>query len=122
VWCISLDHVFVGARFRSKDVIEFKQILVDTGAPFTVMPLEIAEKHFIETPFEVDLRLGDGRLVKARVFVAECEIESRRGPVRILTFKGATPVIGMDTLKTLGLKVDPATGRIEKTEYYMLYI
>jgi predicted aspartyl protease len=117
-----LGHVFVGARFRGKDVIEFKQILVDTGAPFTVMPLEIAEKHFIETPFDVDLRLGDGRLVKARVFVAECEIEGRRGPVRILAFKGATPVIGVDTLETLGLKVDPATGRIEKTEYYMLYI
>jgi len=44
-----LGHVFVGARFRGKDVIEFKQILVDTGATFTVMPLEIAEKHFIET-------------------------------------------------------------------------
>jgi len=25
-------------------------------------------------------------------------------------------------LETLGLKVDPTTGRLEKTEYYMLYI
>jgi len=40
-------------------------------------------------------------LVKARVFVAECEIEGRRGPVRIFAFKGATPVIGVDTLETL---------------------
>ncbi len=117
-----MGHVFVKARFRGKDVIEFEQILVDTGALFTVMPLEIAENHFIETPFEADLRLGDGRIVKAKVFVAECEIEDRRGPVRILAFKGATPVIGVDTLETLGLRVDPVTGRIEKTEYYMLYI
>ena len=34
----------------------------------------------------------------------------------------AQPVIGVDTLETLGLKVDPTTGRLEKTEYYMLYI
>jgi predicted aspartyl protease len=45
----------------------------------------------------------------------------RRGPVSILAFKDAIPVIGVDTLETLGLKVDPVTGRIEKTEYYMLY-
>jgi len=122
VGCKGLGHVFVRARFRGKDVIEFERVLVNTGASFTVMPLEMAEKYFIETPFEADIRLSDGRLVKAKVFIAECEIEDRRGPVRILAFKGATPVIGVDTLETLRLKVDPITGRIEKTEYYMLYI
>jgi len=50
--------------------------LVDTSASFTVMPLDIAEKYFIETPFIVNLKLGDGRLVEARVFIAECEIEA----------------------------------------------
>jgi predicted aspartyl protease len=88
--------------------------LIDTGASFTVMPLDIAEKYFIETSFVVNLKLGDGRLVEARVFIAECEIEGRRGPVRILAFKDAIPVIGVDTLETLGLKVVPETGRIEK--------
>ena len=34
----------------------------------------------------------------------------------------AQPVIGVDTLETLGLKVDPTTGRLEKTEYHMPYI
>jgi predicted aspartyl protease len=40
----------------------------------------------------------------------------RRGLVRILAFKDAIPVIGVDTLETLGLKVDPVTGNVEKTE------
>jgi predicted aspartyl protease len=119
---VVVGHAFVKARFRGKDVVEFKKILIDTGASFTVMPLDIAEKHFIETPFTVELKLGDGRIVNAKVFVAEGEIEGRRGPLRILAFKNATPVIGVDTLETLGLKVDPVTGKIEKTEYYMLYI
>jgi predicted aspartyl protease len=56
------------------------------------------------------------------VFVAEAEIEGRRGPLRIMAFEGAVPVIGVDALETLGLKVDPLTGRVEKTEYYMLYV
>ena len=48
-------------------------------------------------------------MIEARVFIAECEIEGRRGPVRILAFKDAIPVIGVDILETLGLKVDPVT-------------
>jgi len=117
-----VGHVFVKARFRGRGVVEFEKILVDTGASFTVMPLDVAERHFIETPFTVDLKLGDGRVVKAKVFVAEGEIEGRRGPLRIMAFENAIPVVGVDTLETLGLKVDPVTGGIEKTEYYMLYI
>lgn len=117
-----MGHVVVRARFRGRGVVEFERVLVDTGASFTVMPLDIAEKYFIETPFTVDLKLGDGRVVRARVFVAEGEIEGRRGPLRILAFENAIPVIGVDTLETLGLKVDPVSGRIEKSEYYMLYV
>jgi hypothetical protein len=47
-----------GAKFRGKDVLEVDGILVDVGASFTVMPLDLAEKHFIETPFEVELKVG----------------------------------------------------------------
>jgi predicted aspartyl protease len=117
-----MGHVFLRVMFRGKEVLEVDKMLVDTGASFTVMPLDVAEKYFIETPFEAELRLGDGRTVKAKVFVAEVEIEGRRGPLRILAFKEVMPVIGVDTLETLGLKIDPLTGRVEKTEYYMLYV
>ena len=82
-----MGHVFIGAKFRGKELLEVDKILVDTGASFTVMPLDVAEKYFIETPFEAELKLGDGRAVKARVFVAEAEIEGRKGPLRILAFK-----------------------------------
>lgn len=117
-----MGHEFLKVLFRGKEVLEVDKMLVDAGASFTVMPLDVAERCFIETPFEVGLKLGDGRVVKAKVFVAEAEIEGRRGPLRILAFRGAMPVIGVDTLETLGLKVDPLTGRVEKIEYYTLYV
>jgi len=60
-----MGHVFVRARFRGKSLLEVDKMLVDAGAPFTVMPLDVAEKYFIETPFEAELKLGDGRAVKA---------------------------------------------------------
>ncbi|AET33123.1 aspartyl protease family protein [Pyrobaculum ferrireducens] len=115
-------HVFAKAVFRGRGEVVFDKILVDTGATFTVLPLEVAEK-LIETPFTVELKLGDGRRVAARVYIAEVEIGGGgRGPVRVLAFQGAVPVVGVDTLETLGLRVDPTTGRLEKTEYYMLYV
>jgi predicted aspartyl protease len=66
---------FVKVKFRDKSVVEFERILIDTSASFTVMPLDIAEKYFIETPFTVDLKLDDGRVIEARVFIAEGEIK-----------------------------------------------
>jgi predicted aspartyl protease len=32
------------------------------------------------------------------------------------------PVIGVDTLETLGLRIDSSTGNVEKAEYYMLHV
>ncbi|MFP3161373.1 MAG: hypothetical protein RXQ95_08045, partial [Vulcanisaeta sp.] len=78
--------------------------------------------HFYETPLEAELKLGDGRVVKAKVFMAEVEIEGRKGPARIMAFSNATSVIGVDTLEMLGLKVDSVTGKIERSEHYMLYV
>jgi predicted aspartyl protease len=72
-----MGHVFVKARFRGRDEIGFERILVDTGASFIVMPLDVAGKHFLETPFTVDLKLGDGRVVRTKVFIAEGEIEGK---------------------------------------------
>jgi predicted aspartyl protease len=66
---------FVKVKFRDKSVVEFERILIDTSASFTVMPLDIAEKYFIETPFTVDLKLDDGGVIEARVFIAEGEIK-----------------------------------------------
>ena len=116
-----MGHVVVKAVIRGKKeyVGEF---LVDTGASFTVLPLDLAEEVLYKTPYTVELKLGDSRMVDAKVFIGEVEVEDRRGPVRILAFPGAQPVIGVDTLETLGLRVDPTTGRLEKTEYYMLYV
>lgn len=116
-----MGHVVVKTKIRGKG--EYTgELLVDTGASFTILPLELAERILHKTPYTVELKLGDGRKVKAKVFIGEIEIENRRGPVRILAFPKAQPVIGVDTLETLGLKVNPTTGKIEKTEYYMLYI
>ena len=113
-----MGHVIVKVIIRGKEEY-VANLPVDTGASFTVLPLKLAEKLLYKTSYTVKLRLGDRRRVTAQVYVGEVEVEGRKGPVRTLAMP---KVIGIDTLETLGLKVDPTTGKIEKTEHYMLYV
>ena len=104
--------------------VNLKHILVDTGASFTVIePDVLKDAGAMETPWTMDLMLGNKTKVKAKIHMAEIEIEGRKGPMRIATFDDAVPVIGVDTLETLGLKVNPATGKLEEVRgEFLLYI
>jgi len=64
----------------------------------------------------MDLTLGNKTKVKAKVHMAEIEIEERKGPMRIATFDDAVPLVRIDTLETLGSKVNPATAKSKMSE------
>lgn len=113
-----MGHVHVNAYIRNKKAeIELKEILVDTGATYTVLSSErIEEVGAVKVPpYEMDVELGDGRTVRASIYAASIKIEDREGPAIILAFEGAKEVIGVQTLESLGLKVDTSTNRLEPT-------
>ena len=92
------------------------EILVDTGATYTVLSPEVVkEVGAMKASFTTDVELGDGRKVKAAVYLASASIDGREGPVIILSFEGAKEVIGVQTLECLGLKLDPTTGKLKAT-------
>ena len=120
-----MGHVYVDAKVRGlQREVNLKHILVDTGASFTVIePDVLKDAGAMETPWTMDLMLGNKTKVKAKIQMAEIEIEGRKGPMRIATFDDAVPVIGVDTLETLGLKVNPATAKLEQVRgEFLLYI
>ena len=86
-----MGHVLVSVKVRGKKSTELKEALVDTSASFTVFPLELAEEYLIDTPFEVELRLGDGRRVRAKVFIGELEIEAGESPSGYWPSRGQSP-------------------------------
>ena len=67
----------------------------------------------LETPYTVDVELGDGRKIRAHIYVASMRVHEREGPSIIAAFKEAKTVIGVQALEVLGLKVDPTTGKLE---------
>ena len=110
-----MGHILVRTIIRgTKGEKTLKGVVVDTGATYTVIPTEIVKQvGAVETPWTIKLLLGNKRKVSAKIYVAEMELNGRRGPMRIASFKKAIPAIGVDTLETLGLRANPLTGKLE---------
>ena len=68
-----------------------------------------------EIPTKIDVELGNGKKVKAKAYGVAIKIEGVEAPAISITFKGAQTVIGVETLESIGLKLDPTTGRLEFT-------
>jgi predicted aspartyl protease len=112
-----LTHVYAKARLIGTRVPkQIENLLVDTGATFTVLSREVLEEvGATKVPTTTKLELGDGRAVEAEVYAVVLEIEDRKGPTIVVTFAGAKSVLGVRSLEDLGLKVDPVKGSLEAT-------
>jgi predicted aspartyl protease len=88
--------------------------LVDAGSAYIVLdPKTIAGLGLFETPFEVEPTLADKKRVRSRLYLAEVEVEGRRGPALVAELEVPVPLLGFYALETLGLKPDPLTGHLE---------
>ncbi len=100
----------------SKAAVELKNVLIDTGATYTVLPEELLEEIGAWGPMpEVEVELGNGEKVKAKAYGVAIKIEGVEAPSISITFEGAQTVIGVETLESIGLRLDPTTGRLEFT-------
>jgi len=117
-----LKHVHVKAKLTSPITQEsvVLESLVDTGATFTTVPKAVGEKLKLQP---IDKR-------KVRTASGEEEMTESYLIIQILNERTVTPVlisekldrvlIGTLTLEALALKVDPKTGKLEKTELLLL--
>ncbi len=109
---IYTDIVIKGTRGTKK----LKEVLIDTGATYTVLPKEdLDEVGASLLPTEVKLELGNGQEVNAEAYAIVITIADVEAPAISITFEGAQTVVGVETLESLGLKLDPTTGKIEFT-------
>ena len=108
-----MGYVYVDLVVKGR-VSKLVRALVDTGSVYIVLdPKTVPELGLFETPFEVELTLADKRRVRSKLYLAEVEVEGRRGPALVAELDVPTPLLGVYALETLGLKPDPLTGRLE---------
>ncbi|MDD3493833.1 MAG: aspartyl protease family protein [Candidatus Bipolaricaulis sp.] len=92
------------------------EALVDTGSTFTKIPQHLASALGLQVKYGTEVELADGRLVKRGLALVEVELEGVRRPMLIaIGGEEERPLIGYTTLEVLGLKVNPITGKLERT-------
>ena len=112
-----MGHLFTDVVVRgNKGMKEMKGVLIDTGATFTILPQAVLDEiEASKLPTESEVELGDGRTIKSRAYGVGIKIQDAEAPAIALTFEGAPSVIGVETLESIGLKLDPTTGKLEFT-------
>jgi len=113
-----MGHIHQKVRLRAEKAITI-QMLVDTGATFSVIPPRVARALGIRRPRRfVNVHLADGRRVRLGADVAILQIDGRQAPATILVGKVDEPILGVEALEALGLVVDPRRKRLSPSRPY----
>lgn len=117
-----MGHIQVTAKLTSPITSESEVVesLVDTGATFTTVPLSLSRKFKLPhiTKRKVKTASGEEELFESYLII-EILNEKTVTPV-LISDKLDRVLIGALTLEALAFKVDPKTGKLEKTELLLL--
>lgn len=117
-----MGHVWVRVRLRNpwKNLEWEGDALIDTGATRTAIPVSVARDLGLEKLRDVEVTTAVGT-VKAWLAYVEVELMGDRTIDRAVVLNELEHVlIGVLTLESLDLKVDPRTGKLERSKVFVL--
>jgi predicted aspartyl protease len=110
--------------FNPTDFSKFEELelLIDTGATFSVISQEILKKIGIKLFEKMKFKLATGETIERETGIVGFEIEGKGkgGGDVIFGKKGDAQVLGLLTLEAMALKVNTVTGELEPIELYLL--
>lgn len=96
---------------------EEAELLVDTGALFSILPATLLDSLGIAPQAMRKLVLADGRRVDRRVGEARFQLDADQATSRVVFGEpGDAAVLGAVTLESLTLAIDPGTGALRPME------
>ena len=105
----------------SPELSEAVELLVDTGAVYTIVPEDILKKLQIKRRGSRVFQTVNKQKIERDVGVAIVEYMDRvAGTNVIFGEEKDTPVLGVTTLEELGLEVDPVTKQLKPTVLLLL--
>lgn len=104
---------------RSRDI----ELLVDTGATYTIIPRDVLEALNIKVLRYVRLRLADDRVIERPVGEVGIEIEGYRASATPVVFGDPDIyILGSVTMEQLGLAPDPITKKLRPAEALLMQL
>jgi clan AA aspartic protease len=95
------------------------EALIDTGTNRLIVPRDIADALGLKPLFKVKAGLADGSVKEVDVAPIVVEIMGRSAPDYAVIVEKGEVCVGVETLDTLGLAVDPVTGELYPTRRFV---
>ncbi|MCC6017392.1 MAG: aspartyl protease family protein [Desulfurococcaceae archaeon] len=95
------------------------EALIDTGTNRLIVPRDIADALGLKPLFKVKAELADGSVKEVDVAPIVVEIMGRSAPDYAVIVEKGEVCVGVETLETLGLAVDPVTGELYPTRRFV---
>jgi len=101
---------------NSKKIVQ-DDFLVDSGASYTVLPQHMVKKLNLKPSWTQKFTLADGKKIKRNIGSAIIEFRGRKmaTPV-VLGLKHDSPLLGVITLESFGLSLNPFQRKIYETK------
>ena len=97
---------------NGEDGVE-EEFLVDSGAHYTVLPASTVKKLGLKKSYTQEFVLADGRVIKRDLGSAFISFEGRQLAIPVvLGKKGDSALLGITTLESFGLMLDPFKRKI----------
>jgi predicted aspartyl protease len=102
--------------------LEMTDVLIDTGATFTVLPLQSLERLGVKPRVKRRLKTADGRMVERDGATVLLGMMGKADEVPVVFGEeNDTPVLGVTTLEILGFELDPVKRQLRPSEYLFLH-
>jgi len=106
--------------FELNKVIDV-ELIVDTGATYTVLPESLLRRLNIKALRAIKLRLADGRVVERNIGEIGIEIEGYRASATPVVFGDKDVyLLGAVTMEQLGLAPDPIEKKLKPVEALLM--
>ncbi len=108
-----MGYVFVDARVFGRRSAKIR-FLVDTGSTYAVIPVALADRLDLpHLPRRFRVKLADGRVKALPASTMGIELLGRTAPATVVLVPDGEPLLGVETLEGLGLRVNPSKERLE---------
>lgn len=116
-----MGAVYVKVTLLGSARPEMVEALVDTGATLSILPSSVLRRIGVKPLQTVRTRLADGRLVRRDVGEVRLTLNGQAVTTRVIFGHARdAKVIGLVTLESLGLSVDPIRRRLIPAEFLMI--
>ena len=106
---------------RKSEKIAEVNFLIDSGAIYSLVPGKILDELDIDPYKEMIFSLADGTSIKRRVCSAYFEFKGEGGPAPVIYGEeGDEPLLGVTTLGSLGLVLNPFTRTLHPMRMLMI--